>query len=317
MLEGFTYRMPAWHPFQDQAACERARAVTREDWANFTHPNLKVIILRDDEFAFRLVNDIFGRIKQAADEGRRLVLILPQPEPLYAWVAYLCNKYRVPCHHLYTFNMDEYADENGNIAPETWPNSFLYNMKVNFYAKLDPKLRPPEDHFQGPTNANFKDYGKMIADLGGADVCYGGIGWSGHVAYIEPGSEAFPPMPMEEWVKIGPRIVRLTPFSILQNCLGPEFGMSGDWSLVPPQGATIGPAEYLGAKLRSSWNAFKVGASMVSWQRFTVRLAAFTPPTPLIPATMIQMAPTELYISESLAAPIRPASVTEFSWYSL
>jgi len=29
------------------------------------------------------------------------------------------------------------------------------------------------------------------------------------------------------------------------------------------------------------------------------------------------MAPTELYISESLAAPIRPASVTEFSWYDL
>jgi len=66
-------------------------------------------------------------------------------------------------------------------------------------------------------------------------VCFGGIGWSGHVAYIEPGSEAFAPCPMEEWVKIGPRIVELTPFSILQNCLGPEFGQSGDWSIVPPR----------------------------------------------------------------------------------
>ena len=60
----------------------------------------------------------------------------------------------------------------------------------------------------------------MIDDMGGADVCYGGIGWSGHIAYIEPGSEAFAAPSLEEWKKIGPRIVELTPFSILQNRLG-------------------------------------------------------------------------------------------------
>ncbi len=317
MLEGWTYRMARWMPFQDQEACARVRAVKREDITKSPSPHLKINVIRDDEFPFRMIMDQFGRIKAAADEGRRLVLILPQPDPLYAWLAFLCNKFRVDCHHLYTFNMDEYANIDGDIAPESWPNSFLYNMKQNFYGKLDPQLRPPESQIQGPTNANFKDYGRMIADLGGADVVYGGIGWSGHVAYIEPGSEAFAPRPMEEWVKIGPRIVELTPFSILQNCLGPEFGQSGDWSVIPPMGATIGPAEYLGAKMRSSWNAFKVSnASMVSWQRFTVRLAAHGPITPLIPSTMLQMGPSELYLSESLAASIEPASVEEFSWYA-
>ena len=154
----------------------------------------------------------------------------------------------------------------------------------------------------------------MIADLGGADVCYGGIGWSGHIAYIEPGSEAFAARSLEEWKKIGPRIVELTPFSILQNCLGPEFGQSGDWSAVPPKGATIGPAEIIGAKLRSSWNGFRVGHSMVSWQRFTVRLAAHGPVTPLVPASIIQTVPSELHLSETLAADIKPRSVDEFSW---
>jgi hypothetical protein len=308
--------MPRWHPFQDQEACERVRAIKREDITKTPSSHLKIHVIRDDQFTFRMIMEIFGQIKRASDEGRRIVLILPQPEPLYSWVAHLCNKFRVNCKNLHTFNMDEYADENGKIAPETWPNSFMYNMKVNFFAKLDPKLRPVESQIQGPTDANFKDYGKMIADLGGADVCFGGIGWSGHVAYIEPGSEAFPPLPMEEWVKIGPRIVELTPFSVLQNCLGPEFEQSGDWSIVPPKGATIGPAEYIGSKLRSSWNAFRVGSSMVSWQRFTVRLAAHGPITPLVPSTMLQMAPSELYISESLAASIEPASVEEFSWYA-
>jgi hypothetical protein len=71
----------------------------------------------------------------------------------------------------------------------------------------------------------------------------------------------------------------------------------------------------VGAKLRSSWNAFAVGSSMVFWQRFTVRLAAHGPVTPLVPASIIQARPTELYLSETLAADIKPLSVEEFSWY--
>ena len=314
-FEGFDFRMAKWMPFQDQKECRRVAAIKRKDITKHPNPDFKIDVINDDEFSFLMYGDIFFRIKRASDEGRRLVLILPQPDPLYKRVAYLLNKHRVNCRHLHTFNMDEYADADGNIAPETWPNSFHYNMKKNFYAKLDPDLRPPEKQIQGPSNANFKDYGKMIADLGGADVCYGGIGWSGHIAYIEPGSEAFAAPSLEEWKKIGPRIVELTPFSILQNCLGPEFGQSGDWSAVPPKGATIGPAEIIGAKLRSSWNGFRVGRSMVSWQRFTVRLAAHGPVTPLVPASIIQTRPTELHLSETLAADIKPLSVEEFGWY--
>jgi hypothetical protein len=114
---------------------------------------------------------------------------------------------------------------------------------------------------------------------------------------------------LEEFLKIGPRIVELTPFSILQNALGVDLGGSGDWSLSPPQGATIGPAQIVGAKLRSSWNGFVVGRSYVSWQRFTVRLAAHGPVTPLVPASIIQTVPTELHLSETLAADIRPIPV--------
>lgn len=313
MLEGFDYGMARWLPFQDKAACKRAREITRDEIAKTTNPNLKIQILSDDELPFKLVIDVFSRIKQAADEGRQLVLIVPQPEPLYARVAYLCNKFHVNCSKLYTFDMDEYADEDGNICPETWKNSFLYAMKKNFYANLDRDLRPPESHINGPTQKNFKDYGQMIADLGGADVCYGGIGWSGHLAFIEPGSAAFAPLPMDEWKQIGPRIVELTPITVLQGVLGPEFGQSGDWSWYPPKAATIGPAEIVGAKLRSSWNGFMVGSSMVSWQRFIVRLALHGPVTPLVPSTLLQTAPSEVYITEKLAQNIVAAE--EFSWY--
>ena len=313
MTDGFEYHMARWLPFQDKEACQKAKAIKREDFTKHANPDFKIRVVKDHEWRFGILMDMFGRIKRAGEEGRKLVLILPQPDPYYSWVAVLCNRFHVSCKHLYTFDMDEYADKDGRIAPETWPNSFLFNMKHNFYAKLDPELRPPEKQIQGPTNANFKDYGKMIADMGGADVCYGGIGWCGHLAYIEPGSEAFKADSLEEWKKIGPRFVELTPLTVLQDSLSPRWGHSGDWSSTPAWAATIGPAEIVGAKLRSSWNGFMIGDTQVSWQRFIVRLAAHGPVTPLVPASILQTLPSELYITESGAADIVPESVLNFS----
>ncbi len=315
MIAGFNYHMARWLPFQDREACEKARAIKREEITRHPNPDFKIQIVKDHEWRFRQVMDIFSRIEQAEEEGRDLVLILPQPDPYYAWVAFLCNKFHVSCRHLYTFDMDEYADQDGRIAPETWPNSFLFNMKYNFYGKLAAELRPPEHQIQGPTDANFGDYGKMLADLGGADVCYGGIGWCGHLAYIEPGSEAFKAASLDEWKQIGPRLVELTPLTVLQDSLSPRWGQSGDWSWTPAWAATIGPAEVVGARLRSSWNGFMIGESQVSWQRFILRLAAHGPVTPLVPGSILQTLPSELYITESGATAIVPESVTNFSWF--
>ncbi|MFW6138805.1 MAG: hypothetical protein ACOC7U_06510 [Spirochaetota bacterium] len=308
----FTYGISKWAPFADKYVCEKIRNISEQELCTHKNPDVKIEIVKDSDFAFRRVYDIFSRIKHAADHNNKLVLILPQPHPQYAKVAYLINKFRVDCKNLYTFNMDEWADEDGNIAPETWPRGFMYAMKNNFYYRIDEQLRPQEDHVQGPTNKNFENYGKMIEDAGGADVCYGGIGWSGHHAFIDPGAPEFEGS-FEEWKKMGPRIVTLHPFTIAQSSLDPDLGMSGDWSRVPPKGATIGPAQVLGAKLRSSWNHFTIAGTDVSWQRFTVRLALHGPVTPRVPASMLQTRRSDIYISETIAQDI----VTHHnkSWY--
>jgi hypothetical protein len=70
----------------------------------------------------------------------------------------------------------------------------------------------------------------------------------------------------------------------------------------------------LGAKLRNSWNHFTLGGTDISWQRFTVRLAAHGPVTSQCPASILQTCRTNLYISEQIAQNIEPNR--ELSFYS-
>lgn len=295
---------PSLHvPFRDKAVLERMREIGREDFENHPNPNLAVQVLKDSEITFKFMMDVFFRIKEAMEAGEKLVMILPQPWPLYEQVAYMINRSRIDCRNLYTFNMDEYADQDGNIAPESWPYGFTHSLKKHFYSKLDPALRPPENQMTGLTNENYKDYGRMISDLGGADICYSGPGWTGHLAFVEPDAPEVP-KELEEFKKMGPSLVTLSPFTLAQNSLHGCFGAAGDLAAVPPRAATIGPAQLLEAKNRIGFYAIGINGTTTSWQKLIARLALFGPVTPLVPDSVIQLKPSEVWVSETIASKI-------------
>lgn len=304
-MSEFKFNPAPFIPFRDVEAIERVIAIKKEDLARHPNPDFRIEILPDAEIEFRWLMDMFYRIKTAADEGRRLILILPQPYAGYAHLAGLINKWRVDCRNLWTFNMDEYASDDGTIAPEDWKPGFMYSMLNNFYAKVDPALRPPRHQINGLNNKNINDYGKMIADLGGADCCYSGPGWTGHLAFIEPDSPEFD-APLEDWKKLGPRIVTLSPFTIAQNSLHGSFGMSGNLCAVPPKAATIGPAEVIGAKARIDMHSLTIDGSFASWQRLVTRLCLHGPVTPKVPTSIHQLLRTDCWVSETSALDIEP-----------
>ena len=305
-MGSFTFEPAEFIPFRDVEAIERVKRIRREDLTKHHNPDFRIQVLPGAEIVFLWLNDMFYRIKTAADEGQPVVLITPQPWPQgYRQLAYLINKFRVNCEKLFTFDMDEYANEKGEIAPATWPHGFLHSMKTSFYAELDPDLRPPESQIQGPTNENINDYGKMIADLGGADCCYSGPGWTGHLAFIEPDAPEFAG-DLAEWKQMGPRVCTLSPFTIAQNSLHGGFGMSGDLCAVPPKAATIGPAEVIGAKHRFDMHAITVDGGFASWQRLVSRLCLHGPVTPRVPQSILQTLRTDVYVSEAIAADIEP-----------
>ena len=295
----FTYA-PSHHvPFRDKAVLERMREIGREDFENHPNPNLTVHV----GVEFDMAMDIFIRIKEASEAGRRLVMILPQPWPLYEKVAQMINRERIDCSKLYTFNMDEYADQDGNIAPETWPYGFTHALKKYFYSKLDPELRPPENQMIGLTNYNLADYGKRLTDLGGADICYMGPGWTGHVAFVEPDAPEIP-QELEEFKHWGPGIVTLSPFTLAQNSLHGSFGAAGDIAAIPPKAATIGPAQVLEARERIGFYMISINGTTTSWQKMITRLALFGPVTPRVPDSIVQLKPTTTYVSETIAEKI-------------
>ncbi|HHY98341.1 MAG TPA: hypothetical protein GX509_06345 [Firmicutes bacterium] len=285
----FRYSLAKFLPFQDHKECERVRAIKKEDITKHSNPDFIIRVIEDRaEFYLEFALDIVKRIKQALDEGRQFVAIMPVgPMPQYPVAARLINEFGIPCKHVHTFNMDEYADEDGNTAPIDWPGSFQKAMIEQFFMKIDERLRPPMSQIHFPTKDVLGSYAKMIEDLGGADVCYGGIGWCGHIAFWEAHLGLEFGNDLDAYMKAGPRCVELHPMTIMQNALH-SFG--GDWSWVPPKANTIGPAQIMGAKYRSFWLDGDLGGG-VSWQRFIARLVAHGRVNTLVPGSILQTAP--------------------------
>ncbi len=304
-MSEFTYE-PSHHvPFRDKAAIARCRAITRQEIEKHPNPEFKIRVVPDADAEMLWVSDMFARLKHAAEAGQKIVMILPNPAPSYRHVARLINAARIDCRKLHVFAMDEYADQDGHIAPETWKHGFTYAMKNYLLNQIDPELRPAEKQFVGFTDANIKDYSKMIADHGGADICYSGPGWTGHLAFIEPDAPELD-LPLEQWKKKGAGVVTLSPFTLAQNSLHGSFGCSGDLSAVPPKAATIGPADVIGSKNRFEMAGISVAGTFTAWQRLAARLCYHGPVTPKLPTSILQTLRTDVYITETIAADIKP-----------
>lgn len=285
----FQYGLSDFIPFKDVKECERVRKIKKGDITKHHNPDFKIKVIEDpNQFYIEFALDLVSRIKKSAEMNDKLVLILPVgPVPQFEIAARLINEFNLSMKNVHTFNMDEYADENGNTAPIDWPGSFQKAMWENFFNKIKPELRPDSKNIHFPTKDALPDYGKMIEDLGGADCCYGGVGWCGHIAFWEAHLGFEFGNDLEAYKKQGPRCVELHPMTIMQNAL---HSFSGDWSWVPPKANTIGPAQIVGAKDRSFWLDGYLGGG-VSWQRFIARLAAHGPVNTLVPASLLQTVP--------------------------
>lgn len=302
MLFNERFAPAAFVPFRDRDVIDRVNALSGEDFLSHPNPAVTIRVVSDAEMNAMLVADIVGEIVRAKAEGRRCVLILPNPNPAYREVARILNAMRMDLAHVTTFNMDEWADEDGNVAGPEYAQSFIAATKRFFWDELEPDLRMPSEQFVYPTTDNIEHYSDLIRDAGDADAIYTGPGWTGHLAFIEPDSEFS--SELEEFLTQGARIVTLHPLTIAQNSLHGSFGASGNVASVPPRAATIGPLDVSRAKRRVEMHGITTRGTPSSWQRTASRLAIHGPVTPLVPTSIMQLLGADFYVSDKIASPV-------------
>ncbi|NLF27575.1 MAG: hypothetical protein GX592_06720 [Clostridiales bacterium] len=300
----FAFRCGDYVPFKDRELCEKLRKISGKDLEKHPNPDFNIKVMMNPHPV--LIATLFERIRRSDELDKRCTLILGNPEPeTYIPVARLINYHRVNCRNVHLFAMDEWADDQDNIAPETYKAGFAHSMLKFFWAEIDEDLRMPLVNVHYPTNQNISYYSKLIADTGdgGADFCSSSPGWTGHMAFIDPVDDFMRVSGMEEYLQQEARIITLHPLTVAQNSLHGVFGQSGYIADVPPKAATIGPVDVLRSRERMEVHALLTNNTFSSWQRMTSRLVLHGPVCPQVPSSMLQLMKTQVLVSDEVAAP--------------
>src|SRR4029077_8266956 len=102
-----------------------------------------------------------------------------------------------------------------------------------------PALAPPLAQRLFPDPRDLSAVSRVIARCGGVDVCFGGVGITGHVAFNDP-PEFDDPMPLEAFAALSTRVVRLSRETLLINSV---TTCRGNIDRIPKLAVTIGMRE--------------------------------------------------------------------------
>jgi glucosamine-6-phosphate deaminase len=301
MMEGF---LPSgWNLEKIDQLAEKSREamVQRRPWWHASFEPVACAALAD--FDTYMGHEIAREIQLTGQAKQPLMLILPVgPMGMYRWAVYFLKEWGVACGHVHGFNMDEWADAQGNTLPPDNSGAFQYAMEQAFYGPLGKLTVPPKQrHFAVKTE--LPTYAAQMAELrkqGAKLVTVFGIGRVCHIAFWEPhfaaefANEA-------EWKKQTHRLgARLHPLTIEQNAL---TSFKSRTTLVPAFANTIGPGLFLTADKIIGGADGSFGRGM-QWQGLSLRMTLQHEPTPWIPSTFMPTLAGRLFYLQELGEPL-------------
>jgi glucosamine-6-phosphate deaminase len=215
---------------------------------------------------------LFDEIKRKAD----VTMVLPVgPVDQFPLLAQMVNQARLDCREMAIINMDEYLSGDEWVSIDH-PLSFRGYMNRKFYDLLDPDLAPRAENRVFPDPREPSAVQRIIDARGGLDVCYGGIGINGHIAFNEP-PEPGEPIDTGEFAARPTRVLHLTRETITIN----SNTVGGEMSIIPHRAVTVGMKEILSAgRLRFYCNR--------PWQSAVIRRVLHGPVTAACPASLLR-----------------------------
>ncbi len=297
LLEGFYPK--GWDMAKIDACCDMG--VKRESFWNKDFQPVECDNIND--FDTFMGHEIAMQIKLAKEEGKKLAMILPVgPMGMYKWAVYFLTNWKIKCDHVYTFNMDEWADSEGKTLPSDNPASFEYSMKQAFFNPLG-EYTIPESQRNFATFENLPTYPekiKKLKDEGAKLVLVFGIGRMCHIAFWEP-QFAEDYANEEEWKSACYRIgAKLHPLTIEQNAL---TSFKSRTTLVPCRANTIGPGLFLQADYIIGGADGTLGRGM-GWQGMSFLTTLHYGPDMNITSTYMPTLPGKLFYLKELAGPL-------------
>ncbi|MGR9048720.1 hypothetical protein ACQ4XT_08835 [Halobacillus faecis] len=206
-------------------------------------------------------------------------LILPVgPVRPYPILARIINEEKISWQNVHIFNMDEYLDWQGRPIAEDHSYSFRKFMN-EFYKSLNPPLRPPKDQCHFPDVYNIDEISSKIEKVGGVDLCLGGVGVHGHVAFNEPIISRFQQVTTEEFKNSKTRILSLAPETHVMNSIRTNGGSFDEF---PPMAITLGMKDILNAR------KIRLYCDGGSWQQEAFYQAIYGEENVRYPVTLLQ-----------------------------
>ena len=196
----FDFKCADYVPFKDREVCERLRKLSGKELEKHPNPDFNIKVMLNPHPV--LIATLFSRLKAASEAGKKYTMILGNPEPeTYIPLAQLINYFKVDCSKLHIFAMDEWADDQGNIAPETYEAGFAHSMLKYFVYQIDEKLRMPMENVHYPTNANIDEWLNMEARIVtlhpltvAQNSLHGVFGQSGYIQSVPPKAATIGPV---------------------------------------------------------------------------------------------------------------------------
>lgn len=256
-------------------------------------PSFRFNLVEDAaELSRKIAREAVDAIKAAGQANRQVLMILPVGPLDYKIWADLCNREQVSCEPLVTLNMDEYLTADDAYIAADHPLSFRGFMQASFVDRLQPRLRPRPENIRFPDPACPEATTELVDAFGGADLCFGGMGITGHLAFNDP-PEPGEPVIDDEIRHSRTRLLTINRESATQMAMG---GVAGNWDILPRRAITVGMYELLRSrKLHLTF--------MRSWHSGVLRRALFGPVTGACPGSFVQTHPNvEVTVTQIAAA---------------
>ena len=241
------------------------------------------------EIFYELALEMVNTIQDHNARGEKTVFICPVgPVGQYPIFVRLVNRDRVSLKHCWFINMDEYPNDDGTYIDKSSPLSFRGFMERTVYTKVDADLLMPPEQRVFPDPADPGKVDRLIEELGGVDIAFGGIGINGHLAF----NEAQPELTPEQFAALGTRVLTLTPETKTANAIGDRGGAI---AAMPNKAVTIGIRQILSAR-KVRLGVFR------DWHRGVVRQAAYGEVSAAFPVTLLQNHPDARIYANAVAS---------------